>query len=187
MCSSLEKISLYDKQLKPHLYESESSSILSIMEILTRSIFDIALDPVSGKDLLIWEQINTLYQRINDNKGLNCIAVFVRVWQSSILSLTNDLVDALYNIPDNDYEVLSDPLIIPFKGLSMKNEYVLQILFNAFSSHEDPKYSKVIRLNLYVHYLESWMRLLDLLKVNPKNNKILSHYIESIILFIISS
>eukprot|EP00826_Nyctotherus_ovalis_P027189 TRINITY_DN21214_c0_g1_i1.p1 TRINITY_DN21214_c0_g1~~TRINITY_DN21214_c0_g1_i1.p1 ORF type:complete len:100 (+),score=36.62 TRINITY_DN21214_c0_g1_i1:112-411(+) len=64
----------------------------------------------------------------------------------------------------------------------MRNEYGLQVLFNALADKESTKYAKVRELKLYSELYESWFKLLELLKIpiEPKNNEILHNYYKTV-------
>jgi len=183
LLSSIRKINVYyNEEEKSHegAYAPESTLFEKIMEILVQTEFKICLNPVAARNAKVWERIELLCKELINNKiaknGL------VHIWKVFILSMTDNLSDALANISLEEFEVFKDPLIIPFEGLSMKSEYRLQVLFNAFGDKCDAKYEKVVQSNLYVNHFETWFKLLQVLKISiePNNIEILCEYIKGI-------
>eukprot|EP00826_Nyctotherus_ovalis_P030849 TRINITY_DN24637_c0_g2_i1.p1 TRINITY_DN24637_c0_g2~~TRINITY_DN24637_c0_g2_i1.p1 ORF type:complete len:189 (+),score=41.94 TRINITY_DN24637_c0_g2_i1:506-1072(+) len=106
------------------------------------------------------------------------------IWQTTVVNLTDEFIEALVNISDEESEILKDPLIIPFEGLSMKYEYVLQVLVNAFASRNDPRYERLMQTSLYTSF-DIWFKLLLLFEVpiEPEYTKYLRDYIQSTLPF----
>lgn len=173
--ASLEKTVQYSKELKERVSKTDVDLITSTIDILTRAAFEICLDSTSGKDLTVWSAIYESYQKLCNNE------TFVQVWQISMLSLTENLIVALREFSKEEFAALSEVKVLPFRGLPMKGEYALQVVFNAFSAKDDDKFFEVMQLKVYTDYFECWMRLLNLfqVKIELTDGIILLKYLES--------
>jgi len=157
-----------ERKVKTGSVNPEVQMLDGVIYVLTQIEFKIYLTPIANKDPDIWANIESLCQKLIENKITK--KTIVQVWKGVILDLTSSLVDALCKIGSEDLQVLSEPEITPYKDLPMRNEYGLQVLFNAYFSKEDPKYAKVIGLKLYDELYENWFKLLKVLKVPIESN-----------------
>lgn len=102
-----------------------------------------------------------------------------RKWKKTMVGETERLVEALLSI--TDLAEFADPLILPFKELPMRKEYVLQILLDAHCCKGDKKYEAVRQSSLYVESFEPWMCLFCLIEIPEEfdNAEIILNYCQS--------
>lgn len=159
-------------------YTPEATLLEDINEVLVQAEFNICLHPVTARSPKIWERMEALCERFASGKSTK--ESLTHIWQVTVVNLTNAFIEALIQISDEESEILKDPLIAPFEGLSMKYEYVLQVLVNAFASRNGPKYEKLMQTSLYTSF-DIWFKLLLLFEVpiESEYSKYLYDYIQS--------
>ena len=165
-------------KLNSYIHEAkDSKGIVNIIKTLLEKAFMICLDPISSKDPDIWTKMNECCKKfINES-------FTVEIWMDTIKESTEKLANDIWKIPKEEMEIFNDSAILPFKDLSMRTEYVLQVLFDAFTHKSDTKYAKVFKTTIYENTFENWLMLLKLIKVSAEttNKDILLKYIQSMI------
>jgi len=169
-----------EHKMQSTLSGSETQVLDGIIDVLIQIAFKIPFSPIANKDPEIWADLDSLCLKLIENEGSKKIVE--QIWRATMISLTTTFVDALCKITPEELQVLSHPAITPFKDLPMRNEYSLQILFNAFNSKSDPIYAKVLKLKLYNELCENWLKFLQLMKIpiEPSNTEVLLNYFKSI-------
>eukprot|EP00826_Nyctotherus_ovalis_P050766 TRINITY_DN6263_c0_g3_i3.p1 TRINITY_DN6263_c0_g3~~TRINITY_DN6263_c0_g3_i3.p1 ORF type:complete len:160 (-),score=44.46 TRINITY_DN6263_c0_g3_i3:471-950(-) len=147
-----------------------------IVDILMKTEFYICLNPIVANNVRVWEKMEALCEKLVNNQATK--DGLVHIWQVAVVKCTIDLNTALIGINEEQFEVFKDFQVLPFEGLPMRKEYMLQVLFNAFANKHDPKYAKVVKSYLYADFFENWFKLLQLVKISLtlENSKILNFY-----------
>ena len=174
---SAELIETYIKKVV--LYKVEYQKLLSISRLLLNDVFEVYLPGAHGNIEAVWKSIEAYCKNHSDNN------ILIYLWRNLILETTRSLSDNLSTISTEDWDAINDPNINPFENLTMKKEYTLQVLFDAFMSIEDEtisaKYEKVRTTEVYTTIFDFWLKLLKLLQFDPEFSveKILQTYVQS--------
>jgi len=146
----------------------------NFIQTFMKLIFNICLNDNSSKDPLVWGRVKQLYRNFKES------GVLIKAWKIRLEELTNTLTKQLKEISKETFDIFCDPQVLPFEGLPMRKEYVLQVLYDAFSC-TDTKYAKVRLTQIYSCTFEFWMQFLSIIQF-PKdfdNKVILADYFES--------
>lgn len=167
-------------EIKEGAIAKDSQSLLKYMQQFVEFIIGKCCTPMFGEDEVFWERVKELYKECVDD------FVLIQAWIEIIKAKTNSLADALVEITKEDLGILMNLDVNPFKPLSMANEYVLQVLFDAFNNPAD-KYDKVRSTKIYKDSFKLWIKLLRLIEM-PEDftiNRILIEYSRSNFLYIL--
>jgi hypothetical protein len=163
---AIKKMNYYLVAIKDNLSKYISPSSKHLMELisaLSQGLINMCCAFTTDNE--IWNQLKNLYKECIDSK------IIINAWQLGIEKTTHNLISALTNISQQDFDILRP--LNPFKELPIMKEYILQILLNAYKS-SDAVYNKLKERALYSSAFEVWMKLFGVINVVQElSNKVL--------------
>lgn len=176
-----------EEQKKDESYfTSDAQVYLRGSENMIRLMISICLAPVIRGHQRIWTKMRDFCLKWPAKQML---ALFL---QKPVVDATSNLIESLAMMPEKDYSVLCDPMLIPFEGLPMKKEFSMQVLYNSYyalvsATTEEAQnvlntsiYKEVYKMSIYQSF-EIWINILKLIQIQPgfKHKQVLLDYIKS--------
>lgn len=160
-----------EEQKKPHGdYTQEMQLLLQVIEENMRFMINVCIKPSLRSDQRLWAKMRVFCHKWPAKQML------VLFLQKAIVEATSNLSDYLANMTEEDYKILSDPLLNPFEGLQMNKSYSMHVLYNSYTfmvsqSPEDiqniiknSKYKGVYKTGVYQSF-DTWINLLKLIEL----------------------
>lgn len=149
------------------------------IEMLLEFAFSFIPSIMSGNGLGIHDKLKGLCLMRLD------FPVIISKWKDVLCKETAKMMESLFAITElNEF---SDPALLPFEGLPMKREYILQVLINANTTGDKEnssdstnllKYKAIKETSIYTDVFIPWLRLFHFIEIPQdfSNEKSLVEY-----------